>query len=701
MKQILICASAILLVFGCNNTVEEENFTSYVDTSIGSGGHGHVFVGASVPFGAVQLGPTSIPSTWDWCSGYHVSDSSVVGFSHTHLSGTGIGDLFDVTLLPVTGDKFICKRDLQADYADRSKEISTPGYYSVPLMKSGVIAEMTATERVGLSRYTFPINAEKPAVILDLMNGGCWDKVSKASVKIEDNSHISGYRFSKGWANNQKLWFAAEFSEPFTSSEQLDSCYWRFNFSGSKPVMVKVSISPKSCEGAISNMAAELPGWDFEQTCDNARQAWNKELAKVRISTSDCKARTIFYTALYHTMIVPSLFCDAGEEPRYTTLSLWDTYRAQMPLFTILHPEMEDDMIKTFLDIYDAQGKLPVWHLHGCETDCMVGNPGIPVVADAIQKGFNGFDVEKAYEAMKVSATMMDRGQDYRMRYGYIPCDAFGESVAYDMEYAIADWALAQTAKQLGYAVDYDYFLGRSHSYRRYFDPETGFVRGVTFKGKFRKNFDPYSASHRANDYCEGNAWQYTWLVPHDFEGLCSLFKDDPIAHLDSLFTANGDLGEDASADISGLIGQYAHGNEPSHHIVYFYTMAGQPWKTADLVRRICTELYRAEPDGLCGNEDAGQMSAWYILSSMGFYQVEPSGGRYFFGTPLFDSVSIDLPEGKSFNIIASNNSSENKYIQSVTLNGEPYGKAWIDYADIMAGGELKFEMGSEKTVWY
>lgn len=705
MKKIHFCAIALLTcATGCiGSTIgtEKEDFTSYVNTSIGSGGHGHVFVGANVPFGAVQLGPTSVPTSWDWCSGYHTSDSSVIGFSHTHLSGTGAEDLFDVTILPVTGKDFICERKLQADTADRRRETSVPGYYSVPLLKSGVLAEMTATARVGFSRYTFPENSQDAAVILDLMNGGRWDKVKSAEVEIIDNTHIVGHRFSKGWADNQKLWFSAEFSEAFTSCEQLDSCYWRFNFSGESPVMVKVAISPKSCEGATANITAELPGWDFDSTRMAASDAWNNALSKVRIETADEDARTIFYTALYHTMIAPSLFCDAGEEPRYTTFSLWDTYRAQMPLFTILHPDMEDDIIKTFIDIYEAQGKLPIWHLHGCETYCMIGNPGIPVVADAIQKGFKGFDMEKAYEAMKASAMTPDRGQDLRMRYGYIPCDDFLESVAYDMEYAIADWSLAQTAKQLGYPVDYDYFTVRSQSYRKYFDPNTGFVRGVNYKGKFRRNFNPYDSKHRSDDYCEGNAWQYTWLVPHDFEGLCGLFKDDALAHLDSLFTAKMELGEGASQDISGLIGQYAHGNEPSHHIVYFYTMAGKPWKTADLVRKICTELYKAQPDGLCGNEDVGQMSAWYILSAMGFYQVEPSGGRYFFGSPLFDSVSIDLPEGRTFRIVADNNSPENKHIQSITLNGEPYSKAWIDYKDIMAGGELKFTMGTENTVWY
>jgi len=698
----LITATAIMLG-GCtsNNTIPTgEDFTAFVDTSIGTGGHGHVFKGASVPFGAVQLGPTSIPQSWDWTSGYHVRDSSVIGFSHTHLSGTGIGDLCDVTVLPVTGREFCCKRESQADKADRSREVSTPGYYSVPLEKSGVLAEMTATRRVGLHRYTFPKGVKDAAIVLDLENGTC-DKATDTELIVLDKKHIAGHRHSYGWAEDQKLWFVAEFSEPMKSWEQLDTNYWRFDFGKKNRIMMKVSISPRSCEGAWANMTEELPGWNFEEVCVAAKKAWNEELGKVLIETSDEKARKIFYTGLYHTMICPSLFSDTGEENRYTTLSLWDTYRAQMPLFTILHPEKENDVINTFLDIFDAQGKLPVWHLHGCETDTMVGNPGIPVVADAILKGFDGFDIKKAYGAMRASAMRPDRGQDLRMQYGYIPCDLFLESVAYELEYALADWCVAQAAIKTGREDDYKYFINRSGTYKAHFDPKTGFMRGVKADGKFRTPFNPFSANHRSDDYCEGNAWQYTWLVPHDFQGLCELFNGDAISRLDELFKANSNLEGHASPDISGMIGQYAHGNEPSHHIIYLYTMAGQPWKTADLVRKVCSKLYHSDYDGLSGNEDAGQMSAWYILSAMGFYQVEPAGGRYYFGSPLFDKVSINLPEGKRFDIIAENNSAENKYIQSISLNGNPYTEAFVNYEDIMKGGELRIEMGTEKTIWY
>lgn len=695
MKKYLTLLAVAVIAISC--TTSKTDFVSFVDTSIGTGGHGHVFVGASVPFGAIQLGPTSIPQSWDWCSGYHQSDSSVIGFSHTHLSGTGIGDLFDITVLPVSGPVVDCSRGGIADKADRSTEICTPGYYKVHLEKSDVTVELTATQRVGLHKYVFADESPENALIIDLENGGCWDAVTLDTLITEGTTRINGFRFSKGWADNQKIWFSGEFSVPFESCVRIAPHHWRISFPSDREVLLKLSVSPSSCEGARNNIVAELPGWDFVRTKKKAAALWNSELSKVEIATDDDNARAIFYTALYHTMIAPSLFCDSGEPARYTTFSLWDTYRAQMPLFSIIHSEKENDMMQTFLDIYRKQGKLPVWHLHGCETDCMVGNPGIAVAADAILKGFDGFDVQQMYEAMKASAMRPDRGQDLRMQYGYIPSELFNESVAYDLEYALADWALAQVAAKLGKQQDYEYFLERSKSYRKHFDSQSGFIRGVTSKGDFREPFNPYFSDHRADDYCEGNAWQYTWLVPHDFEGLVGCFgsKDEFIRHLDMLFTAEEKLdGTNTSADISGMIGQYAHGNEPSHHITYFYTMAGEPWKTADLVRKICSELYSAAPDGLSGNEDVGQMSAWYILSAMGFYQVEPAGGRYFFGSPLFESVCLNLEGGKKFTIVAQDNSVENRYIQEVFLNGRKLSHPYIDYKDIMAGGELLFRMG-------
>ena len=729
---------AAALLGSCTQPAAEENYTRHVDPKIGTGGHGHVFVGANVPFGLVQVGPTSIPQTWDWCSGYHASDSTVIGFSHTHLSGTGIGDLFDITVMPVVGEVTYARGEENDpasglwSYADRTREITKPGYYSVPLVRYGITAELTATERVGLHRYTFPAS-DAAAVVFDLENGGCWDKATDTGFRFSDDStRIAGWRCSTGWAKNQEVYFVAEFSKPakgisYLQPGEIDDSkmpriaarYARVDFDTAEgeQVLVKVALSPVSIEGAKANLAAELSGWDFDATAKAADKAWNAELSKVKIETADETARRIFYTALYHTMIAPSLFCDVNGDyygsdhaihrnadfTNYTTFSLWDTYRAAMPLMTVLHPEKMADIVQTMLHIADEQGRLPVWHLWGNETDCMVGNPGIPVVADAIVKGFGGFDREKAYEAVKNTALGDGRGGDLRKKYGYIPCDLFGEAIAYDMEYAVADGAVAAAAAALGKTEDAAFFTERSHSYRNYFDPTTGFMRGRDSKGGWRTPFNPFSSTHRADDYCEGNAWQYTWLVPQDVDGLIGCFgsKEAFTTKLDSLFTVSSVIeGADTSPDISGLIGQYAHGNEPSHHILYLYTMVGQPGKTADLVRRVLTTLYHDAPDGLSGNEDVGQMSAWYVLSSLGFYQVEPAGGRFWFGSPLFDRAEIAVRDGV-MTVVAKNNSADNRYIQRVELDGQPYTKAYITYEDLARGGVLEFEMGPEPKVWY
>ena len=735
----LSALGAGLLLAACSQAPRTDSLTQYVDMRIGTGGHGHVFMGANVPFGAVQLGPTSIPQSWDWTSGYHISDTTVIGFSHTHLNGTGIGDLFDVTVMPVVGQVTYARGtedDPQSgmwSYFSHANEKARPGYYATRLDRYGIDVELTATKRVGLHKYTFPASADA-AVVFDLENGGCWDAPTETFIERADDHTISGYRYSTGWAKDQRVYFTAEFSKPFKSlaiyeggedgglregdSFRAERLYGRVGFdtSAGETIYVKVAISPVSIENARLNMQAELPGWDFEATAAAADRAWNAELQKVRIETSDDAARRIFYTALYHTMVAPSEFCDVNGDYRgsdgkiyraapfvnYTTFSLWDTYRAAQPLMTILHPEKMPDIANTMLHIYRQQGKLPVWHLMGNETDCMVGNPGIPALADAVLKGYGGFDREQAYEALKQSAMLGERGMDLRMKYGYIPCDLFNEAVAYDMEYALADWAVAQVAKELGKTADYDHFLERSKSYRHFFDPQTRFMRGLDSKGRFRTPFNPFRSTHRADDYCEGNAWQYTWLVPHDVEGLIGCFggKEAFTGKLDSLFVVSSVLEGAASPDISGLIGQYAHGNEPSHHVVYLYTMIGQPWKTADKVREILTTLYHDRPDGLSGNEDVGQMSAWYVLSSLGMYEAEPAGGRYWFGSPLFDRAEVKVPGGV-FTITAENNSAANKYIQRVWLNGQPYTKPWIGHADLMKGGELRFEMGAEEKVWY
>lgn len=730
-----------LFTTSCNTAKEEiveTDFAKYVDQYIGTGGHGHVFMGANVPFGFVQLGPTSIPQTWDWTSGYHISDTTVIGFSHLHLNGTGIGDLSDIVLMPVVGDVNHNRGTHDSydtgmwSYFSRANEKCAPGYYATKLDRYNVDVELTATQRIGLHKYTFAENTKDARIVIDLENGTAWDESVENKLIVLNDSTLAGYRYSKGWANDQRVYFVAEFSRPFSKFQLYDKNTAKegkeivskqvygeaiYGKIGSEPIFVKVALSPVSIENAQLNMKAELANWDFEKVKSDAYSAWNKELAKIKIKTTDESVKRIFYTGLYHTMIAPSVFGDVNGDYRgadgnqhiggsftnYTTFSLWDTYRAAHPLMTIIHPEKMSDMMNTMLHIYKQQGKLPVWHLMGCETDCMVGNPGIPVVADAILKGFEGFDYELAFEAMKVSAMKDDRGMNFRKEFGYIPYDKMLESVAYDMEYALADWSLAQVAKKLGKQDDYEYFEKRSKSYKNFFDPQTGFMRGKGVKGEFRTPFSPFASSHREDDYCEGNAWQYTFLVPHDLDGLIEGFgsKETFVQKLDSLFIVDSKLeGDITSPDISGLIGQYAHGNEPSHHILYFYTMVGQPWKGADLIRQVLSELYHDQPDGLSGNEDVGQMSAWYILSSMGFYQVEPAGGRYYFGSPIIDEAVLNVGNGKEFTIVAQNNSKENKYIQSIKLNGEPYTLPYIAFEDIQKGGKLEFVMGTEQIMW-
>ena len=650
--------------------------------------------------------------------------------------GLQIGDLHDINVMPVVGEVTYSRGDASSyetglwSYSDRSKEVVTPGYYRTHLSRYNVDVELTATKRVGFHKYTF-LGNESPAIVFDMVNGGCWDKTTEAVIRVVNDSTVSGYRYSKGWADDQRVFFRAEFSRKFDNVEFIvnDSVkegdmakgaqlFARVNFAAGnqEPVYMKVALSPTSEEGAQLNMQTELSGWDFEKTIADAKAAWNKELNKVKVYTTDEASKKIFYTSLYHTLFAPSEFCDVNGDyygadkqmhkgegfVNYTTFSLWDTYRAAQPLMTILHPEKMSDVINTMLHIHQQQGKLPVWHLMGCETNCMVGNPGVPVVADAILKDIKGFDTELAFKALKESSMLPERGMEHRIEYGFIPADKMTEAIAYDMEYAIADWAVAQAAQKLGKQEDYEYFLKRSKSYKNYFDASTGFMRGKMLDGSWRTPFSPYASSHREDDYCEGNAWQYTWLVPHDVEGLVECFgsKEAFVNKLDSLFLANGDMGEASSPDISGLIGQYAHGNEPSHHTVYLYTLVGQPWKTADRIKEILHTMYTDQPDGLSGNEDVGQMSAWYILSSFGFYQVEPAGGKFVFGYPNFDKVEITVPAGK-FVIERENKGQQNNYIQGIVLNGTEYKKPWIEYADIMKGGELKFLMGDEPVVWY
>ena len=702
----------------------------YVDPFIGSGGHGHVFVGATVPFGGVQVGPTNFNKGWDWSSSYHHTDSIVKGFCHLNVSGTGMSDLGELTIMPATGElKYNAgnQDNHMSGYSSlyrKNTEINTVGYYKVELERYNIGVELTASERVGFHRYTYP-SSKKSRVIIDLGEGSA-DRPTETYLKKVNDTTFQGHRFSSGWASDQREYFTLIISKPVKDfilydrdkkfkGNELKGTYVKgfleFETDKNEEVYVKMGVSTVSSENALENMIVEIPHWDFGMVKKSAENKWNQELSKINITTEDLKRKRVFYTAMYHTMIAPNLYQDVNGEYRgtdkvvykdttftnYTLFSLWDTYRAAHPLYTITHPERVSDMVNSMLKIFDHQGKLPIWHLRGNETNTMPGYSGIPVVIDASLKGFEGIDLEEVFEAVKASATGdFEPGVKKLMELGYIPGDYMVESVASSMEYAIGDWAIAQLAKKLNKEEDYNYFLNRSKAYKEYFDEETRFMRGKLTDGSWRTPFDPVRAEHRVNDYCEGNAWQYLWLVPQDPEGLIELLGGDEkyTEKLDELFSMSSELGEEASMDITGLIGQYAHGNEPSHHTTYMYAYSGQPYKIADKVRYINNELYTDKPDGLSGNEDCGQMSAWHIFSSLGFYPVNPSNGAYIFGSPLFDEASIALPEDKKFTIIANENNDQNIYIQSVELNGKDYKYSYITHKDIMQGGELIFNMG-------
>ena len=721
MNRIILIVNAFFafIILSCSQAPIPEDFSAYVDPYIGSDYHGHVFVGANVPFGAVQLGPNNAQETWDWCSGYHYSDSLLIGFAHTHLSGTGIGDLGDLLFMPVSDD-FNYEQSSNEPYPwsalyTHDDEQVSPGYYAINIDKYNVQAELTATERVGFHRYNFNASGNSK-LIIDLAYGTGWDALTQADLQQEGDNSISGFRYSKGWAADQKVYFHSVFSKEIKGLKILRQNDKGINtveieFEGNGELLVKTAISPVSADGAKNNLNAELAQWDFDATKAQARTKWNTELGKIKIGNTDPSTKTTFYTALYHTMIAPSLFDDVNGDYRgadgknytdpgydtYTTFSLWDTYRAAHPLLTLVQPNRVNDMVNTMLAIYDQQGKLPVWHLHGNETNTMVGNHAIPVIVDAYLKGFTGFDAEKAFEAVKSTMLMDERGLNFIKEKGYIPADSTVESVAMALEYAIDDWCVAAMAKKLGKTEDFELFAKRAKYYENYFNKETGFMRGRIADDSWRTPFNPVHSEHRADDFCEGNAWQYTWLVPHDINGLIGLFESETAftEKLDELFTTEETLNEGASSDISGLIGMYAHGNEPGHHIPYMYAFAGQQWKTAEKVNFIMNEMYTDQPDGLCGNEDCGQMSAWYVLSSMGFYPVNPANGVYVFGSPLFESASIELPGDKTFQIKANNLNKTNIYIGSVTLNGEPYANSYITHADVVEGGVLEFTMAA------
>lgn len=729
----LLCGLLAMMSSACvsqkENSTVGADYLRYVDPYIGSGGHGHVFVGASVPLGMVQVGPQNIHKGWDWCSGYHYSDSVLIGFSHTHLSGTGCADLGDVLLMPYVGDVRTARGEqdniegtCSAYYSHKNEEVA-PGYYSL-LMDNGVRAELTATDRVAIHRYTYPEGTPRLLVNIKEGNG---DRAFATALKRVDEYTVEGYRFSKGWSPQHKVFFVLKSDQPIESVAVFadDVPAGQDSLSGEavkgvltfrsnpKHVQLKVALSSVSCANALANLKAEQPEWNFEKVRSDAERRWNRMLSCVEVESSDERGKKIIYTGLYHMFIAPTLYADVNGEFRghddkiykadywtnYSTFSLWDTYRTLHPLLTILQPQLVPDMVNSMLSIYDQQGKLPIWPLVGGETNQMPGYSAIPVIADAYLKGFRGFDPERALKYMVASATCnKQRGVPYVMEKGWIPCDKMPEATSIAMEYAVGDWGLAMMAQKMGKEDIYNTFWKRGHYYEQYFDKSINFIRPKMNDGSWRAPYDPFLSIHGWGDFCEGNGWHYTFFVPQHPEGLISLMGGDDrfVSKLDSLFVAEGDMGEQASADISGLIGMYAHGNEPSHHVAYLYVYAGQQWKTAEKVSYIQHNFYTDRPDGIIGNEDCGQMSAWHVLSALGFYQVNPSHGVYVFGSPLFEKVTVNLPEGKTFTIEAPAVSKDNKYIQSVRLNGVSYPKSYITYEDIMKGGTLTFEMGNK-----
>lgn len=731
--KLLALTSCFLLAAG--NGVAQRDYSKsegllrYVDPYIGSGYHGHVFVGTSVPYGMVQLGPNNIHKGWDWCSGYHYSDSILIGFSHTHLSGTGCTDLGDILIMPLNEIRTPRgnQDDIRDGYASRyshDNEIARPEYYSLLLDRYDIKAELTATDRVGFHRYTYP-DGKPASILIDLREGNGSNAYDSYIRKIDDYT-VEGYRYVRGWSPSRKVYFVLKSDkkiEQFTAYDDNTPKPWNqlkvasvksvLTFGYEKEVKVKVAISSVSCANALMNLQAELSHWDFDKTVKMSADRWNKQLARMSVETDNEPAKRIFYTAHYHTMIAPTLYCDVNGEYRgmndmiytdpkkanYTTLSLWDTYRALHPLMTIVQPEMVDNVVNSMLSIYRQQDKLPIWPLMSGETNQMPGYSSVPVIADAYLKGFTGFDAEEALQAMKATATYeKQNGIPYVMEKGYIPADKVHEATSIAMEYAVDDWGIAAMAHKMGKYEEAATYAKRAHYYKNYFDSSIHFIRPKLEDGSWRTPYDPARSIHTVGDFCEGNGWQYTFFAPQDPYGLIGLFGGDKpfTTKLDNFFTNNDSMGEGASSDITGLIGQYAHGNEPSHHVAYLYAYAGEQWKTAEKVRFIMDEFYTDKPDGIIGNEDCGQMSAWYLLSSMGLYQVNPSDGIFVFGSPCFKKVEMKVRGGKTFTVEAPNNNKENIYIQKVYLNGKPYNKSYITYDDIINGSTLKFVMGKK-----
>ena len=698
---------------------KDKSLTSYVNTFIGTGGHGHTYPGATMPFGMMQLSPDTRLDGWDGCSGYHYSDSYIYGFSHTHLSGTGVSDYGDILLMPTDSLSFNNGANGEKGYRSQfshETEVASPGYYKVHLDATDIDVELTVTARAGMHKYTYP-SSENQKLILDLEHR---DQFLDLNITDVSKYEVKGYRFSQAWAEDQRLYFHMRFSHavdvPTYFQRGSDSRNrmggYQFINPLNDPVFVSIGISAVDEEGARKNLEAEIGDKSFAQLKTEANAVWEKQLEKIVVESPNEDEKAIFYSSLYHTMLAPNLYQDVDGRYRgmdleihqtvdfdyYTVFSLWDTYRAAHPLYTIIEQERTNHFINTFLAKYDEGGIMPIWDLSANYTGCMIGYHAVPVIADAYLKGIRSYDTEKAFTAMKHSAFQDKLGLKSYKELGYIPVEEESESVSKTLEYAYDDWTIAQMAKALGKQEDYKLFSERAQNYKNIMDPETNFARG-RFRNTWFAPFDPYEVNF---NYTEANAWQYSMYVPQDISGLMKLMGGKAVLEkqLDTLFVAKAETSGREQVDITGLIGQYAHGNEPSHHMAYLYNFVNTPAKTQEKVHQIRATLYQNTPDGISGNEDCGQMSAWYVFSSMGFYPVTPGSNQYIIGTPLFPKATIHLESGKSFTIVAENISETNKYIASATLNGMDLNNSYLNHGDIVHGGSLIFKMTNSASDW-
>ena len=740
MKHILsgvCCAGLLLAACAPNQTTQSQadNLAAVVNPLIGTDFTGNTYPGAQVPFGMVQLSPDNGLPGWDRIAGYFYPDSTIAGFSHTHLSGTGAGDLYDVLFMPVTRPYKEAEGSLGIHSAfSHDEESASAGYYRVRLKDYDIVAELTATERCGVQRYTFP--AADASIFVNLRKAMNWDYTLDSKIEVVDSTTIRGYRFSQGWSPKQHVYFETRFSKPF-EAVRLDTTAIQakgrgrigtatiarldFKTTEGEQITMVTSLSGVSLEGAHKNGLAEAPDLNFEGYRLRAAEAWNQQLAKIEVKGGTADDRVNFYTAMYHSMLAPTIYSDvdgayfgpdgqahSGEgHVNYSTFSLWDTYRAAHPLFTYTQPDRVNDMIKGFLRFYEQHGALPLWNLYGWETDMMIGYHAVPVVVDAYLKGIGDFDAEKALEACVASANRDEyRGIGDYKRLGYVPAYSDPKrweswSLSKTLEYAYDDYCVARMAEKMGKAEIAKEFYARSQNYRNVFNPATSFFQPKDEKGRFNPKFTP---DEYTEDICESNGWQYMWLVQHDIDGLMQLVggKERFAQKLDSMFTYQPASDEELPIFSTGMIGQYAHGNEPGHHVAYLFNKVGQPWKTQQYVSKVMRELYLNSPAGLCGNEDCGQMSAWLVFSAMGFYPVDPVSGRYEIGTPLFEEVRLRLANGNCFTMKAPGAGANRIYVQAAKLNGEPYDKSYITHEQIMSGATLELVMGEEPgLVWY